>query len=513
MQNQSGMARRDGLRKSPRTPKSATSPDDSGRDRMVTPHCAFTVDKMLRIRAMDDNLLGILDKEPSQVLGIPYYELLPRIEVGGTDAVEDVIRHVGARVVKGFKLFTIARRVIAADIFIYVSENPKGEISGALVIAKALPHSGIAGELQRAQQSIDIGMIAATIAHGVRNPLNAIKGAVFYLKRRYAKEKTVVELVDVAEEEIERLEDFITRFLSTSTSGPVFVESDVYSALKKAGTSDRLKTTGKAPDRRPTNVRKGGLVCLNFPHACNGEDCGQPQEAINLGKVVVTLASGVKNPLNAIKGAFFYLGRKYAGDSTIADFSKMVEEEIARLDDFITSFLNTSAWTQNLFEADLNEIIKKLEAFVKLQAGASDIHCLYMYGDVPHVLINTMEIQQAILNILTNSIEAMPNGGDISVKTMRETINGKDFAVIEVSDAGKGISKAQVDRLLSIPHYREGRGFGLYITRYLMRRHGGDLQITSQRGMGTTVRLLLPAIARGGRIARGAHGRRRLERE
>ncbi len=214
------------------------------------------------------------------------------------------------------------------------------------------------------------------------------------------------------------------------------------------------------------------------------------QRFIDIGKNASTLAHGVRNPLNAIKGAVVYLSERYAAEPSFVEFAKIMNEEIARLDSFISKFLSTSISDEGFSPTDLNSLMKKLQSFTSLQAHVRNIKPAYEYGDIPPVMANAFQIEQAVLSVLNNAMDAMPSGGRLTVKTQRETHSG-DFVTIEISDTGSGMDGRRVDNPPN-PRMTKGKGFGLGITREVLQYHGGHLEILSDKGKGTTVRLCLP---------------------
>lgn len=222
------------------------------------------------------------------------------------------------------------------------------------------------------------------------------------------------------------------------------------------------------------------------------------ERLIEIGKIASSLAHGVRNPLNAIKGSVVYLSEKFADEPALIEFAKIMEEEISRLDNFISRFLSTSFSDTELSVTDINSLLKKIEAFTSLQTRACSIKTIYKYGDIPSVMLNSFHIEQAILNVINNSIEAMPSGGQLTVKTRFENLKGLDFVMIEISDTGPGMAESKINHM-SINLEDKGRGFGLFITREIIQSCRGYIQIKSKKGKGTTVKLYLPVNA-GNRV-------------
>ncbi|MDA8088385.1 MAG: ATP-binding protein [Nitrospiraceae bacterium] len=217
------------------------------------------------------------------------------------------------------------------------------------------------------------------------------------------------------------------------------------------------------------------------------------QPLIDIGKMASILAHGVRNPLNAIKGAVVYLGERYRQEKPLLEFTKLMEEEISRLDNFISRFL--SAGIAEMGQAvDINSLVKKIEVFVSLQAMANGIKSEFRYAPkLPGAVINPFQLEQAVLNVVNNAIEAMGHGGTLRVRTLLSAgrqPQERDLVVIRISDTGSGILGGENERPAAAD---KGKGFGLFLTREILRYYGGLLQIKSQKGIGTTVLLCIPA--------------------
>lgn len=324
----------------------------------------FYTDNRLRINFWGEKIAELTGRSPSTVLGKKYYEVLPRIFADNKDAISMVLRKNKALTIKGYS-FSCLSDHIKADIRINPEKEGTSKVKKVKVDIYHCSTCSLAKKLQNSQRLIDIGRVASTFAHGVRNPLNAIKGAVVYIREKYANEPTLIEFTNIMAEEISRLDNFIARFLSTS--------------ITEAGLS----------------------------------------------------------------------------------------------------------------ETDINSLLRKIEVVTSLQAHASNITSIYKYGNIPSIMINSFQLEQAILNVLNNAIEAMPSGGQLTVKTQPEKHSGIDVASIEISDTGPGMAEGRMHKM-SVPLKGKGKGFGLFITREILQYYGGNLEIKSKKGSGTTVRLYLP---------------------
>ncbi len=255
----------------------------------------------------------------------------------------------------------------------------------------------------------------------------------------------------------------------------------------------QFRTNIKINPVKSTNGQVSGVKVAISPNAvCTvAKKLQSSQRLIDIGKIASTLAHGVRNPLNAIKGAIIYLGEKYSDEQTLVEFTKIVQEEISRLDNFISRFLSTSVAGTGLSETDVNALLKKIEVFTSLQAHANNIKTYYEYRNIPLVMIDSFQLEQAILNIINNALETMRGGGRLSVKTRYSSHSGSDFIIIEISDTGPGMAVSRTDDY-ALPSEEKGKGFGLFITREILQYFGGYLEIKSKKDIGTTVKLCLP---------------------
>lgn len=240
----------------------------------------------------------------------------------------------------------------------------------------------------------------------------------------------------------------------------------------------------------------GAEIALKIYSGCVPRDTfSRERQLIEIGKSSAALAHGVRNPLNAIKGAVVYLKDTFGKEPTLVEFAEIIEEEISKLDGFITRFLSSSLLESEAVSIDLNELLQRIVAISNFQAYAKKITFRAEFGELPKVKVDAFQFEHAVMNVVNNSLEAMVAGGILQLKTTVIRRNDRDCAVIEVSDTGKGMSR-NVLRTISdwegTSCTRKGRGFGLFIAREIIRSHGGDFEIASRKDVGTTVRIFIP---------------------
>ena len=241
----------------------------------------------------------------------------------------------------------------------------------------------------------------------------------------------------------------------------------------------------------------GVCITLHLQNECsyfyNSTQC---EHLIDLGKTASTLSHGVRNPLNAIKGAVVYLKNKYGNERNLVEFTEIMEEEILRLEKFISSFLSTTFDDLEKRQVELNRILRKIETFTSLQTSSMPVSLSFRYGDVGALRLNPFQVEHAILNVVNNAIAVLKNeGGNISVESRREKRNDGEFAVVEVVDDGPGMPD-EIINSLSRPQTstasKSGKGFGLFLTLEAMQCHGGFLDVQRLTPKGTSVTMGFP---------------------
>jgi len=202
------------------------------------------------------------------------------------------------------------------------------------------------------------------------------------------------------------------------------------------------------------------------------------------------VAHEIKNPLNAMALHLEVLKGKLDGQQPEVE---VITREIKRLDTVVKTFLNFNKPVElKARPIDLSELVEQVLALVAIDAQSKNIEIdtalqdkLWINGDRDLLL-------QAILNIVNNGLEAMVNGGRLSLRTMADG----DECQIAISDAGPGIAPEIQDRVfhLYFTTKERGSGIGLAMTFRVVQLHSGTIDFVSELGKGTTFRLRFPRM-------------------
>ena len=118
-------------------------------------------------------------------------------------------------------------------------------------------------------------------------------------------------------------------------------------------------------------------------------------------------------------------------------------------------------------------------------------------GDLPGSMIDEGQIAQVFINIILNALDAMPEGGMLTVSTGRGTNDqGRDAVIVEFTDTGIGIPEMELEKIFD-PFYTtkeagKGTGLGLAVSYNIVKRFKGDIKVKSEAGKGTTFTVILP---------------------
>jgi len=231
------------------------------------------------------------------------------------------------------------------------------------------------------------------------------------------------------------------------------------------------------------------------------EQMKQADRLAALGQLSAGIAHEIRNPLATLAGVIDILGSGVPAESHKAEFAKIGQEEMARLDRIVTEFLAFARPPQPSFqEADLNEIIDSTLLLLSHQAEKAGVTIARNLAALPRVTVDPDQVRQVLLNVIKNSIEAMPDGGRLEVRSAHQAPDGT--VSVAVTDSGAGIDPAIIDRLFD-PFFTSkpaGTGLGLSISYQLVTRHGGTIRaIPNQKG--TTFEIRLPVAHAAATIA------------
>ncbi len=215
------------------------------------------------------------------------------------------------------------------------------------------------------------------------------------------------------------------------------------------------------------------------------------QKMALLGQLAAGLAHELRNPLSAISGAVEILSSDVKPTEENLRLVRMASQEVERLNLLVEDFLILTMPIQKLTTlVDLGRIVNDtVESFAKtIRRG--NIEIINQVENGIYVQADSYRLKQAVWNLLLNSVDAMPIGGLIIIKSKTED----DSVVIEISDEGKGIDENFISRIFE-PFFTTkevGTGLGLAIVQKVIEGYNGNINVVSSRGNGATFVITLP---------------------
>jgi two-component system, NtrC family, sensor histidine kinase HydH len=196
-----------------------------------------------------------------------------------------------------------------------------------------------------------------------------------------------------------------------------------------------------------------------------------------LGHLSAGLAHEIRNPLSSIEGAANIVEKEPHNESRRAEFLSIIQAECRRLDRLITSFLDFARpRSPELRPSDIPELLHSVVGLVSQTTGRANVSIREEYSPgLPLCSCDPEQIRQVVLNLLLNAVQAMPDGGMITVGARLD----RGVMIIRVRDQGPGISAENADSIYD-PFFTTksaGTGLGLAVSYQIAKQHGGELTL------------------------------------
>jgi PAS domain S-box-containing protein len=214
------------------------------------------------------------------------------------------------------------------------------------------------------------------------------------------------------------------------------------------------------------------------------------------GRLGASLAHEINNPLQAVIGSLGLAEEMLEDDAEVRRYLVLAMEELERAASIVTQLRDLSREPKAIEAkpADLNALVEKVLLLTRKDCLNRGVEVAWSPdAELPAVSLASERMRQVFLNLVLNAVEAMPEGGRLHVSTS-PTREPRGARVI-FADTGDGIEPDRVPRIFEPFHSSrpEGLGLGLYISRNIVEEHGGQIDVESQVGAGTTFTIWLPA--------------------
>lgn len=213
-----------------------------------------------------------------------------------------------------------------------------------------------------------------------------------------------------------------------------------------------------------------------------------------IGRLTSGVGHEVKNPINAIVVHLELLRSKVTGDAGAARHLEVIQSEIHRLDRVVQTLVDFSRPVElQLKDQDLRDIVSSVLMLASAELETRNVTVVSELPEHPVIVrVDADLLKQAILNVVLNGAQAMPDGGELALRLSEDA----RAAVLKIEDHGEGIPNEIRDRIFDLyfTTKREGSGIGLAMTYRILQLHHGQLDVESRLGKGSTFTLRIPAI-------------------
>lgn len=223
----------------------------------------------------------------------------------------------------------------------------------------------------------------------------------------------------------------------------------------------------------------------------------QAEKLAALGRLTADVAHEIRNPLTAI-GGFAQRLHKIAAAAKEKEYTEVIATEVDKLEKILRNVLTFSRDARYHLERHCMEDIlyDTLRTYADLCDEQSINIEMDIEKDLPSVLADKDQARQALSNLITNAIDAMPDGGTLTLTAGVEEIHGVTFVFLRISDTGQGIPEEKLplifEPFFTTKEIGRGTGLGLSIARKIMEEHGGYIKAESIQGKGSTFSLYFP---------------------
>jgi signal transduction histidine kinase len=235
---------------------------------------------------------------------------------------------------------------------------------------------------------------------------------------------------------------------------------------------------------------------------------------ISLGVLASGIAHEIRNPLAGIKAMAQTLEEEMKNDHIKIEYVKRIIRQVNRLDVLLRSFFSyAKPLRPNLVVCNISDIVHEVLPFFDQKIKEKNIRIKEKYEhDLRPIYVDFNQIQQVIFNLIINSIDAMENGGILSIiarkpegtrtlidrRQSMPKVFSEEYCELSIKDTGTGIDSENINQIYN-PFFTtksNGIGLGLSVVYQIIREHRGQITVTSELGKGTTFNILLPSYTR-----------------
>ena len=219
---------------------------------------------------------------------------------------------------------------------------------------------------------------------------------------------------------------------------------------------------------------------------------------VTMGNMISEISHDLRKPLTSLKGTLQIIRKKWPELFENSEYFKFAEEEIYHMNELVRELVDFS--NPNKYQTkkvDLRSIIERAAELTGPDLRKNKISFKKKFSKANwELIVNKNQIMEVMLNLFINAIEAMPDGGELSVTGIIERPDHKkaDYLAVKIADTGVGIKKEKLSRIFERYYTTKdtGTGLGLAVVERIISAHNGTLKVDSTEGKGTTFTLYFP---------------------
>jgi signal transduction histidine kinase len=287
--------------------------------------------------------------------------------------------------------------------------------------------------------------------------------------------------------------------LRSVIAAPLLFEGEALGVL--AVFLDRVRVFDNDEKRLCGALASLGAVALQnsrlYSRVFKSEESLRKNERLTmLGLLAAEIAHEIRNPLTVLKLLQGGLGLEFAdGDPRRTDL-RVIGEKLDQLESIVTRVLNFAKAPSSLHSRhQVAEIVSDTLVLVRLKLAQGNVRVSFEQPASAVVVEGHKgQLQQVLLNLILNSTQAMPEGGEIRIRLSQEAREGGGVAVLDITDTGSGIPDAIRARIFDsfLTGRPDGTGLGLAIAKRVLQGHSGDIELVNSSPAGTTLRVTIP---------------------
>ena len=301
------------------------------------------------------------------------------------------------------------------------------------------------------------------------------------------------------------LQSWIILILSelAAVMASMFMAKALSGAIKDLSAKMQGAASGDFEQRIKTGVRDDiGELIRSFNEMSKKLKKARERERFSaIGEAASWITHELKNSFVSIKSFIQLFPQRHRDEKFVHKFSSLLPGEIQRLDRMFRELSDFSSnYELNIDRVDLGGLLRDILEMMKEEFAQKKI--LVNYGvycaAVPNVSADTQRLKQLFVNLILNAINAMPEGGSLTISVLdapeHDFSGGKGYVEVRIKDSGTGMSEETRERIFEPFRTTKtgGMGLGLTISRKIVQEHGGSIEVESSLGAGATFTVSLP---------------------